>query len=123
MNGATGLNTFSVAITKKVTKVSFMAGITGKLCDIWFTHTDGSTTKTTNCSTCTITTTSTITLTGNLIGLATKPFDGVAIQLTASTSDISVWVDNIAQCSGCPTFFSFPTTIADKTYVVSSQPA
>ena len=77
MNGATGLNTFSVAITKKVTKVIFMAGSTGKLCDIWFTHFDGSVTKTSNCSTCTAG--SSILMSNNLIGFATKPFDGVGI--------------------------------------------
>ena len=55
MNGSTtGAYIFSVAITKKVTKVSFMKGSNSKLCDIWFTHTDGSITKTTNCSTCTV---------------------------------------------------------------------
>ena len=75
MNGATGLNTFSVAITKKVTQVNFRAGSNSKLSDIWFTHFDGSITKTSNCSTCTAG--GSITLAGNLIGLATRTFDGV----------------------------------------------
>ena len=75
MNGTTGLNTFSVAITKKVTQVSFRAGSNSKLSDIRFTHFDGSITKTSKSSTCTAG--GSITLTGNLIGLATRTFDGV----------------------------------------------
>ena len=95
MNGNTnGSVTSSVAITKKLTQISFRAGSNGKLCDIWFTQTDGSILKTTNCSTCTAG--GSITLTGNLIGLATKPFNGTGYQLSPSTSDLSVWVDNIA---------------------------
>ena len=118
MNGlTTGAYIFTVPITKIVTKVNFMAGSTGKLCDVWFTYFDGSIAKTTICSTCTVG--SSVTLTGNLIGLATKSFDGIAFQLSPTAPDLSVWVDNIAECSGCPTFMRFLTTIADRIYVVS----
>jgi hypothetical protein len=119
MYGTVSGSIFSTNIEKKVTKVILKAGSSSKLCDIWFTLGDGSEAKTCNCSTCT--TGSTISLTGNLIGLATKFFDGgVTVQLAASTSDISVWVDTVAQCSGCSSFNSFTSTIANKTYMVSN---
>ena len=75
MNGITSNYAKTVAITKKVTQVHFRAGSNSKLSDIWFTHFDGSITKTSNCSTCTAG--GSITLAGNLIGLATRTFDGV----------------------------------------------
>ena len=77
MYGETSNYVFTVAITKKVTQVNFRAGSSTKLSDIWFTHFDGSVTKTSNCSTCTAG--SSILMSNNLIGFATKPFDGVGI--------------------------------------------
>ena len=120
MYGTMAGTMFSKSITKKVTKVGFMKGYnSSKLCDILFTFGDGSTEKTCNSSTCYVN--ADMSLTGNLIGLATKFFDGgVTRELEAHTSEISVWVDNVAQCSGCASFNSITTAIADKTYMISN---
>ena len=62
-----------------------------------------------------------MTLTGNLIGLATNASTGLD-SLDAANPDLSVWVDSAAQCSECTGLsLGFDSTIANKTYLISSS--
>ena len=125
MYGSSTANDWSLSITQKVTAVGFIykkgGPKSGRIRDIWFKLADDSTVKTcgcsgTNCSQWTI-----MTLTGNLIGLATNASTGLD-SLDAANPDLSVWVDSAAQCSECTGLsLGFASTIANKTYLISSS--
>ena len=121
MHGSTTAYVWSVDITKKVTEVKFVYKNL-VLRDIWFTLADGTTAKTCNCNTSMCLNEKTITLAGNLIGLATKPFNGNALyDLNVLNPDLSLWVDSADQCAECShLILSFTSSIADKTYFVSN---
>jgi hypothetical protein len=73
MYGSSTAYVWSVSITQIVREVKFMYN-NFALRDIWFTLEDGTTAKTCNCSSSMCINSRTITLSGNLIGLATKTF-------------------------------------------------
>jgi len=112
-----------VSIAQKVKAVKFVYWSGGKvLRDIWFTLADNSTAKTCNCSSssCNAAITLPLSATQSLVGLATKSFS-ISNKLDAR-NDLSIWVENVEQCSGCtrPPTLGFASTIANKTYSVTS---
>jgi hypothetical protein len=101
MYGSSTAYFWSVSITQIVKEVKFMY-FNFALRDIWFTLEDGSTAKTCNCSSSICINDLTIPLSGNLIGMATKAFEGGSSSaLDVTVPDLSVWVDSAPQCSDC----------------------
>ena len=94
--------------------------------DIWFTLADGSTAKTVNCIICVnYGTTITLTATQSLVGLAIKTISATSstqIVATSTNLELSIWIDNVAQCSQCTSSsIGFATTITNKTYFISDS--
>ena len=65
----------------------------------------------------------TLTPTQSLAGLAIKAISTTSSNdIDAEIPDLSIWIDNVAQCSECTsTMIGFATTIVNKTYLVSAS--
>jgi hypothetical protein len=113
-----------VSIAQKVTAVKLMyEDDDWELRDIWFTLADGSTAKTCNCDSdkCDAETELAINANKSLVGLATRAFTSSNYLAAENPPSISIWIDNVAQCSECtsPPNLSFASTIANKTYYLT----
>ena len=97
MYGITASYVYSKDITQKVKEVLFIYKNNGdtEIRDIWFTLGDNTTLKICDCAGNDCSNQKKITLTGNLIGLATK-YSSSLNGLDAEIPELSVWVDSVA---------------------------